>query len=103
MSFGGPSKPKCLIIDEIDGILGREGTVRTPCRIFGSNNKQGAISALTKLIDEKPSKKFQKSTDGKNNKNSKRLQRPIICICNDLWVPGITVYFKILIFKHYAN
>jgi DNA polymerase III delta prime subunit len=53
----GSSKPKALIIDEIDGAIGGEG--------------KGAIDALAKFLDEK------------------RLKRPIICICNDLWAPAL--------------
>lgn len=53
----GNSKPKALIIDEIDGALGGEG--------------KGAIDALAKFLDEK------------------KLKRPIICICNDVWAPAL--------------
>lgn len=53
----GSSKPKALIIDEIDGALGGEG--------------KGAIDALAKFLDEK------------------KLKRPIICICNDVWAPAL--------------
>ena len=53
----GSTKPKALIIDEIDGALGGEG--------------KGAIDALAKFLDEK------------------KLKRPIICICNDVWAPAL--------------
>uniref|UniRef100_A0A6B2KXR2 AAA+ ATPase domain-containing protein n=1 Tax=Arcella intermedia TaxID=1963864 RepID=A0A6B2KXR2_9EUKA len=56
-------KPKCLIIDEIDGVLGKEG--------------KGAISGLVNLVDAKGTKKKD------------LLNRPIICICNDPWVPAL--------------
>eukprot|EP01127_Copromyxa_protea_P006870 TRINITY_DN16813_c0_g1_i1.p1 TRINITY_DN16813_c0_g1~~TRINITY_DN16813_c0_g1_i1.p1 ORF type:complete len:840 (+),score=161.92 TRINITY_DN16813_c0_g1_i1:20-2539(+) len=89
ISFGKDTKPKCLIIDEIDGILGREGT--------------GAIDALVALIDEKPSKKQQQALQQKgkaSNESSFRLHRPIICICNDAWVPALrTLKEKALVFK----
>ena len=54
-------RPNCLIIDEIDG-------APTP-----------TINFLVSLINGKPSKGNTGST----------LLRPIICICNDLYVPSL--------------
>eukprot|EP01122_Echinamoeba_exundans_P003703 TRINITY_DN13779_c0_g1_i1.p1 TRINITY_DN13779_c0_g1~~TRINITY_DN13779_c0_g1_i1.p1 ORF type:complete len:958 (-),score=203.79 TRINITY_DN13779_c0_g1_i1:36-2873(-) len=103
---GGSSKPRCLIIDEIDGVVGGEA--------------RGAIKGLIDLIDgdAKASRKGpakQKQDDANEAENAdesespaaadgasaapaspskkksqvKRLKRPIICICNDPWVPAL--------------
>lgn len=79
------SKPKCLVIDEIDGALG-EG--------------KGAVEVLLKMIssDKKPT--LDKENDGsitqsvkatkkKGPKKTGRLSRPVICICNDLFAPAL--------------
>lgn len=57
-------RPNCLIIDEIDG-----APIQT-------------INHLVSLITGKSSGK-------KGKKNAEILQRPIICICNDLYVPAL--------------
>ncbi|XP_059632203.1 uncharacterized protein LOC132274873 [Cornus florida] len=78
------SKPKCLVIDEIDGALG-EG--------------KGAVEVILKMVSAE-----RKSDTGKENvakeeqsgrMSSKRkrknasLSRPVICICNDLYAPAL--------------
>jgi chromosome transmission fidelity protein 18 len=62
--FGG-FKPNLLVIDEIDGLAPSEG--------------QGAVDVLLGLIGEK----------GKSAK--KKLNRPIICICNDQYVEVLCI------------
>jgi len=64
-------KPKLLIIDEIDGVLGGEG--------------KGCIDALVKMISDVDSEDSPKVTKKKQN----RIQRPIICICNDMYAPAL--------------
>ncbi|KAL3506350.1 hypothetical protein ACH5RR_031732 [Cinchona calisaya] len=76
------SKPKCLVIDEIDGALG---------------DGKGAVDVILKMVSAD-----RKTDSGKENttreeqsvrKSSKRRQRntsllrPVICICNDLYAP----------------
>ncbi|KAG8372753.1 hypothetical protein BUALT_Bualt12G0099600 [Buddleja alternifolia] len=78
------SKPKCLVIDEIDGALG---------------DGKGAVEIILKLISAE-----KKSDAGKENvaqdahsgrKSSHKKQRnslllrPVICICNDLYAPAL--------------
>ncbi|CAO2822484.1 unnamed protein product [Amaranthus hypochondriacus] len=75
------SKPKCLVIDEIDGALG---------------DGKGAVEVLLKMVAAE--KKFcmgiERSTEGQKkslNKGRKSvsLSRPVICICNDLYAPSL--------------
>ncbi|XP_073148713.1 uncharacterized protein [Henckelia pumila] len=78
------SKPKCLIIDEIDGAL---------------NDGKGAVEVILQLVSAE-----QKRDTGKENavqegqsmrksspkkKNSTSVLRPVICICNDLYAPAL--------------
>jgi len=91
-------KPNCLILDEIDGLTGGE---------------KGAIKELLKVINAKDKKRKQSQTEeegkGKGSLESKgrkkgassaadlnaslapsgKLRRPIICICNDPYVPAL--------------
>ncbi|OQV22130.1 Chromosome transmission fidelity protein 18-like protein [Hypsibius exemplaris] len=60
-----PDRPKCLIIDEIDGAPGN------------------TVEYLVCLL-----KGEAKATEGKKKKKI-GLWRPIICICNDLYVPAL--------------
>ncbi|XP_014241439.1 chromosome transmission fidelity protein 18 homolog [Cimex lectularius] len=62
--MGVNPKPNCLILDEIDGA------------------PQAAIEVLVKFINEKQDKKKKKKSFG-------ILKRPIICICNDIYVPAL--------------
>lgn len=73
------SKPTCLIIDEIDGAAGGDA---------------GFIKTLVKLVmDGSRVSRSSKWTNDANGKGKKKepvpLQRPIICICNDLYVPAL--------------
>ncbi|KAI3459626.1 hypothetical protein Pfo_016289 [Paulownia fortunei] len=78
------SKPKCLVIDEIDGALG---------------DGKGAVEIILQLVSAE-----RKSDTGKENvaqeahsgrKSSRKKQRnsvllrPVICICNDLYAPAL--------------
>ncbi|KZV29873.1 chromosome transmission fidelity protein 18 [Dorcoceras hygrometricum] len=78
------SKPKCLIIDEIDGAL---------------NDGKGAVEVILNLVSAeqkrdngnenvvKKGHSIQKSSQKK--KRSTSLLRPVICICNDLYAPAV--------------
>ncbi|CAK8695847.1 unnamed protein product [Clavelina lepadiformis] len=67
--LGSDHKPNCLIIDEIDGA------------------PQAAINVLLNAMNK------TRKDEGKKKKPRKEvggiLQRPIICICNDLYVPAL--------------
>uniref|UniRef100_UPI00398F3003 chromosome transmission fidelity protein 18 homolog isoform X2 n=1 Tax=Pristiophorus japonicus TaxID=55135 RepID=UPI00398F3003 len=71
--LGANEKPNCLIIDEIDG-------APTP-----------AVNALMNLINRKDVKEGEAAAGGgkKKKKDGGLLQRPIICICNDQYVPSL--------------
>lgn len=72
------SKPTCLIIDEIDGAAGGDA---------------GFIKTLVRLVMEGSRVSYasnQPNAAGKGKrKEAAPLQRPIICICNDLYVPAL--------------
>ncbi|KAJ6945543.1 hypothetical protein NC651_000565 [Populus alba x Populus x berolinensis] len=78
------SRPKCLVIDEIDGAL---------------SDGKGAVEVLLKMVSSE-----RKSDTGKENvtkgeqfgrvSSKKRqktasLTRPVICICNDIYAPAL--------------
>ncbi len=64
-ALGGDNKPNCLIVDEVDG---------APAQ---------AVNYLIGLISGGGAKK------GKKKGGAQKLQRPVICICNDLFVPAL--------------
>ncbi|KAH7084347.1 hypothetical protein FB567DRAFT_528833 [Paraphoma chrysanthemicola] len=77
-------KPVCVIVDEVDGVVGGSGGA----------GEGGFIKALIDLInlDEKNSKMVgqQTANTGKKRKGDKfRLLRPLILICNDLYHPSL--------------
>ncbi|KAG2455611.1 chromosome transmission fidelity protein 18 homolog isoform X2 [Polypterus senegalus] len=69
--LGANEKPNCLVIDEIDGA------------------PQAAINVLLNVINRKDSKESETGTGSKKKKSERLLLRPIICICNDLYVPAL--------------
>ncbi|KAF8015991.1 hypothetical protein BT93_H1517 [Corymbia citriodora subsp. variegata] len=77
------SKPKCLIIDEIDGALGEgKGAVEVILKLVSAGRKfeEGKQNAAKEEQSGKISKKRQKTPS---------LLRPVICICNDLYAPAL--------------
>ncbi|XP_031405513.1 chromosome transmission fidelity protein 18 homolog [Punica granatum] len=77
------SKPKCLIIDEIDGALG---------------DGKGAVEVIMKMVSAEKKVEMGNPNTGseeKLGKNPRRrrktssLSRPVICICNDLYTPAL--------------
>ncbi|TKY53598.1 Chromosome transmission fidelity protein 18-like [Spatholobus suberectus] len=77
------SRPKCLVVDEIDGALG---------------DGKGAVEVLLKMISAERTPNVGKQSLGKGQlerKSSKKgsktpsLSRPVICICNDLYAPAL--------------
>ncbi|KAL0366754.1 UNVERIFIED_CONTAM: Chromosome transmission fidelity protein 18 [Sesamum radiatum] len=78
------SKPKCLVIDEIDGALGEgKGAVEIILQLVLADRKSDTGK---ENIDQeahsgrKPSRKKQRNS---------QLLRPVICICNDLYAPTL--------------
>lgn len=83
-SVNADSKPKCLVIDEIDGAL---------------NDGKGAVDVILKLVsaerklhagkenEPEGGNAGQKSSKKRHQKTS--LLRPVICICNDLYAPAL--------------
>ncbi|KAM7462045.1 hypothetical protein LguiA_030166 [Lonicera macranthoides] len=78
------SKPKCLVIDEIDGALGDgKGAVEVILKMVSAERKSGSGKenvAQEEHSGNKSSKKKRKDTS---------LLRPVICICNDLYAPAL--------------
>ncbi|XP_014511030.1 chromosome transmission fidelity protein 18 homolog isoform X2 [Vigna radiata var. radiata] len=77
------SRPKCLVVDEIDGALG---------------DGKGAVEVLLKMISTERKPYAGKQIVGRGQqerKSSKKglktasLSRPVICICNDLYAPAL--------------
>ena len=64
----GDQRPNCLIIDEIDGSI---------------------APVVSFLVDLITGKEKQATKANKKGKRDIVLQRPIICICNDLYVPAL--------------
>ncbi|NP_001339270.1 uncharacterized protein [Zea mays] len=82
-SIMSDSKPKCLVIDEIDGALG---------------DGKGAVEVILKMINAEKSNNSDKSTNGEETQARKtsrkshrtaKLLRPVICICNDIYAPAL--------------
>ncbi|XP_051559515.1 chromosome transmission fidelity protein 18 homolog isoform X2 [Myxocyprinus asiaticus] len=72
--LGANEKPNCLIIDEIDGA------------------PSAAINILLATLNRKDGKEVEESGVNALKKKKKKqsvLLRPIICICNDLYVPAL--------------
>ncbi|XP_055771137.1 chromosome transmission fidelity protein 18 homolog isoform X2 [Salvelinus fontinalis] len=71
--LGANEKPNCLIIDEIDGA------------------PAAAISILLATLNRKDSHGAESEAEPLKKKKKKEsvLLRPIICICNDLYVPAL--------------
>lgn len=77
-------KPVCLVIDEIDGVAGGTGA---------GANEGGFIKALIDLVvaDQKLNNLAEGVTrkKGRRKGDNFKLQRPIVAVCNDLYVPAL--------------
>ncbi|CAL1384459.1 unnamed protein product [Linum trigynum] len=83
-SVTADSRPKCLVIDEIDGALG---------------DGRGAVDVILKMVSS--DKKAETGKDNlakgeqsgrilsKKGRKTSSLSRPVICICNDLYAPAL--------------
>ncbi|XBH56961.1 hypothetical protein VPH35_078664 [Triticum aestivum] len=83
-SIMSDSKPKCLVIDEIDGALGDgKGAVEVILKMINAdknNNSDRSNGAEETQV--------QKASSRKSHRTAKLL-RPVICICNDLYAPAL--------------
>ncbi|KAM3756299.1 hypothetical protein ACB098_02G101700 [Castanea mollissima] len=76
------SRPKCLVIDEIDGALGEgKGAVEVIVKMV-SAEKKSDMGKENVAKEEQPGKK-----SSKKGRKTASLSRPVICICNDLYAP----------------
>ncbi|XP_047975329.1 chromosome transmission fidelity protein 18 homolog [Salvia hispanica] len=78
------SKPKCLVVDEIDGALGDgKGAVEIILRLLAAEKK----------LDTGKENVSQEANTGRKSSGKKQkssvLLRPVICICNDLYAPAL--------------
>ena len=63
----GDQRPNCLIVDEIDG----------------------SVAPVVNFLVDLITGKGNNTAKAKKGKKNIILQRPIICICNDLYVPAL--------------
>eukprot|EP00158_Paraphelidium_tribonemae_P005793 Partr_v1_DN27526_c0_g1_i1_m30670 putative chromosome transmission fidelity len=77
-SVFGDKKPNLIVIDEIDGAT-------------GGSNERSFIKSLIDLVTPKPQTPAQIKRSKAKGKGHKPFQlvRPIICICNDAYVPAL--------------
>ncbi|XP_017975749.1 PREDICTED: chromosome transmission fidelity protein 18 homolog isoform X2 [Theobroma cacao] len=69
------SRPKCLVIDEIDGALG---------------DGKGAVEVILKMVSAERKSDFGRENNAnKKGRKTASLSRPVICICNDLYTPAL--------------
>ncbi|EFH68497.1 AAA-type ATPase family protein [Arabidopsis lyrata subsp. lyrata] len=79
-SVTADSRPKCLVIDEIDGALG---------------DGKGAVDVILKMVLAERKHATGKEnienvkTSSKKERRTAPLSRPVICICNDLYAPAL--------------
>ncbi|KAJ6838515.1 chromosome transmission fidelity protein 18-like protein [Iris pallida] len=77
------SKPKCLVIDEIDGALGEgKGAVEVILKMLAAEKQSSVEKGATQQAQtgKASSRKGQRAV---------KLLRPVICICNDLYAPAL--------------
>ncbi|CAG9466058.1 unnamed protein product [Pedinophyceae sp. YPF-701] len=81
-SVDGDKRPACIIVDEIDGVVGSEGN--------------SAVRALLKIVQGGGGKGeggAEEAAGAEGGEGARRagagavLRRPIICVCNDLFAP----------------
>ncbi|KAM6544710.1 hypothetical protein CsatB_025446 [Cannabis sativa] len=78
------TRPKCLVIDEIDGALGDgKGAVEVILKMVSADKKSDG--GKENVANEDNAQK----TSSKKGRKSEPLSRPVICICNDLYAPAL--------------
>ncbi|KAL5542552.1 hypothetical protein UlMin_010262 [Ulmus minor] len=81
-SVTADSRPKCLVIDEIDGALGDgKGAVEVILKMVLADRKSD-LGKENVAKEENPQR-----ISGKKGRKTSSLTRPVICICNDLYAP----------------
>ncbi|XP_062109092.1 uncharacterized protein LOC133819774 [Humulus lupulus] len=76
------TRPKCLVIDEIDGALGDgKGAVEVILKMVSADKKSGK--------EDVANVEHAQKTSSKKGRKSDPLSRPVICICNDLYAPAL--------------
>lgn len=83
-AFTSDARPNCVIIDEIDGaaVAGNEHSlIRFLVRLAGSSEKDSDRAAGEEVSNS--------NSEHSSRKSPMLLVRPIICICNDLYVPAL--------------
>ncbi|KAH9650057.1 AAA domain-containing protein [Citrus sinensis] len=92
------SRPKCLVIDEIDGALGDgKGAVEVILKMVSAERKSN--TAKENVAKEDQPEKISK----KKGCKKASLLRPVICICNDLYAPALRSLRQIAKLKHICN
>uniref|UniRef100_H2ZKA6 AAA+ ATPase domain-containing protein n=1 Tax=Ciona savignyi TaxID=51511 RepID=H2ZKA6_CIOSA len=87
--LGSDQRPNCLIIDEIDGapkVWGRKESYAA--KLNGNFTLQAAINILLNTLNKGKGNEKKKARKSKKTATGV-LMRPIICICNDLYVPAL--------------
>ncbi|KAF8388367.1 hypothetical protein HHK36_027033 [Tetracentron sinense] len=92
------SKPKCLVIDEIDGALGEgKGAVEVILKMVAAEKKSDVGKenvSQEAQSGRKPSKQRRKTAS---------LSRPVICICNDLFAPSLRPLRQVAKLQYICN
>ncbi|KAJ8747494.1 hypothetical protein K2173_014393 [Erythroxylum novogranatense] len=79
------SKPKCLVIDEIDGALGEgKGAVEVILKMVST--ERNSDTAKENFAEEEHTRSISSK---KRLRKTVSLSRPVICICNDLYAPAL--------------
>ncbi|XP_058094701.1 uncharacterized protein LOC131240469 [Magnolia sinica] len=78
------SKPKCLVIDEIDGALGSgKGAVEVILKMVAAE-KRSVLGKGNVAQEVDPGK-----ASSRKGSKAATLSRPVICICNDIYAPAL--------------
>ncbi|KAF5199465.1 Chromosome transmission fidelity protein 18-like protein [Thalictrum thalictroides] len=92
-SIMSDGKPKCLVIDEIDGALGEgKGAVEVILKMVAAERKFEAVKGIGGQEGEKgkvSSKKKRKIYKVSLSKPLESFALKVICICNDLYAPAL--------------
>ncbi|KAJ4813859.1 Chromosome transmission fidelity protein 18-like protein [Rhynchospora pubera] len=84
------SKPKCLVIDEIDGALGDgKGAVEVILKMVAAERKGSSEKRDVDEATEGQAQAQSRKASSKKRHRVAKLSRPIICICNDLYAPAL--------------
>eukprot|EP01043_Picozoa_sp_COSAG02_P018078 COSAG02_NODE_834_length_16653_cov_9.111977_7_plen_880_part_00 len=93
---GHDAKPSAIVLDEIDGAMeGRDGkgAITELLKLAaGEGRKSGSRGAKKDGERDAGTDDEDEASDnsgGKTKSSTPKLNRPIICICNDLWAPSL--------------